>query len=215
MCPHWIAVGRNVLTPDEGSITYEGATDFDKALLEAQSEASLDGILVASAEGRMLSFNSRFAEMWGIPPDLLDRKDTEGARRHVIAQLLDPGDFRERVEHVYDNPTESSQDELRLKDGRIFERYSRPILRPDTGTFGRVWFFRDATKARRASARLHAQYEVTKVMAESTDLEVGAHAVLRGHWDEPWMGTRRTLVDRRRPETLLRRAVALAGARCR
>ena len=168
------------MNPDEGSVTYEGATDFDKALLEAQSEASLDGILVASAEGRILSFNTRFAEMWGIPPDLLDGRDTEGARQHVIDQLLDPKGFRERVQHVYDNPTESSQDELRLTDGRIFERYSRPILRPDTGTFGRVWFFRDVTKARRASARLHAQYEVTKVMAESADLEVGAHDVLRG-----------------------------------
>ena len=168
------------MDPDEGSVTYEGATDFDKALLEAQSEASLDGILVASAEGRILSFNTRFAEMWEIPPDLLDRKDTEGARQHVMDKLLDPSGFRERVQDLYDTPTESSQDELRLKDGRIFERYSRPILRPDTGTFGRVWFFRDVTKQRRASARLHAQYEVTKVMAESADLEVGAHAVLRG-----------------------------------
>jgi PAS domain S-box-containing protein len=168
------------LKPDKGSVAFEGGTDFEKALLEAQSEASLDGILVASAEGRILSFNSRFAEMWNFPEELLDRRDADRARAHVMNQLLDPAGFMERVRHVYENPTESTQDELRLRDGRIFERYSRPILRPDTGTFGRVWFFRDVTRARRASARLHAQYEVTKVMAESATLERGAEAMLRG-----------------------------------
>jgi PAS domain S-box-containing protein len=168
------------LKPDTPSVAYEGATDFEKALLEAQSEASLDGILVASGEGRVLSFNSRFAEMWGIPDDLLARGEADRSREHVMSQLLDPDGFMERVRHLYDNPTESSQDELRLKDGRIIDRYSRPILRPDTGTFGRVWFFRDVTKERRAAARLHAQYEVTKVIAEAATLEEGAQRMLEG-----------------------------------
>lgn len=39
---------------------------FQKNLLEAQSEASVDGILVLSADHRkIISFNRRFVEMWG------------------------------------------------------------------------------------------------------------------------------------------------------
>ena len=165
---------------DEQSVTYEGVADFEKALLEAQTEASLDGILVASAEGTILSFNSRFAEMWGIPQEVLDEGDDDNSRRLVMDQLIDPSGFMERIRHLYDNPTESSVEELRLKDGRIFDRFSRPILRPDTGTFGRVWFFRDVTEQRRAAARLHAQYEVTRVVAEAHSLESGASDLLRG-----------------------------------
>jgi PAS domain S-box-containing protein len=154
--------------------------DFEKALLEAQTEASLDGILVASAEGQILSFNRRFAEMWRIPQDVLDSLDSDASRKIVMDQLLDPSGFMERVRFLYDNPTEQTMDELRLKDGRIFERHSRPILRPETGTFGRVWFFRDVTKAKRASARLHAQYAVTRVTAEADSLESGAQQLLEG-----------------------------------
>ena len=41
---------------------------FQKNLLEAQSEASVDGILVISADHRkIISFNRRFVEMWGSP----------------------------------------------------------------------------------------------------------------------------------------------------
>ena len=41
----------------------EEALRFQKALLEAQSEASIDGILVVSTEGKITSFNQRFVEM--------------------------------------------------------------------------------------------------------------------------------------------------------
>jgi PAS domain-containing protein len=40
---------------------------FQKSLLESQSEAAIDGILVVSRNGEMTSFNRRFCQMWDIP----------------------------------------------------------------------------------------------------------------------------------------------------
>jgi PAS domain S-box-containing protein len=45
---------------------------FRNALLSTQQEASIDGHLVVDGDGRIVSFNSRFAEMWGIPCDVLE-----------------------------------------------------------------------------------------------------------------------------------------------
>jgi len=37
------------------------------AILKAQQEATLDGILVVDNDGRILSYNRRFLEIWGVP----------------------------------------------------------------------------------------------------------------------------------------------------
>src|ERR671917_2796950 len=43
---------------------------FHRALLEAQSETSMEGILVVSTEGKVISFNRRYLEMWGLPEEV-------------------------------------------------------------------------------------------------------------------------------------------------
>ncbi len=37
------------------------------AILKAQQEATLDGILIVGSEGSILSYNRRFLDIWGIP----------------------------------------------------------------------------------------------------------------------------------------------------
>jgi PAS domain S-box-containing protein len=127
---------------------------FQKTLLEAQSETSLDGMLVVSPEGTLMSHNRRFIEMWDIPPDVLTIGTDEAALQSVRDKLVDPDAFLARVKYLYEHPEETSFDELRLKDGRVFDRYSAPIRSHDGRHYGRVWYVRDVTARRRAEEQL-------------------------------------------------------------
>jgi PAS domain S-box-containing protein len=125
---------------------------YKKSLLEVQSEASVLGILVVSAEGTMVSFNRRFVEMWRLPPEVVNSRSDDAALRAVTDQLTAPQEYMARVAHLYSHPEERSRDEIILKDGRIFDRYSESVY--SDGTYdGRVWFFQDVTQERQAERR--------------------------------------------------------------
>jgi signal transduction histidine kinase len=118
---------------------------FQERLLEAVAETSLDGVLVVDNDGQMTYFNQRFIEMWRIPADVAASGRHDAAIQAVRSQVVDPDAFTARIEHLRENTLEKSNDTLRLRDGRIVERYSAPVL-SDAGTpAGRVWFFRDVS----------------------------------------------------------------------
>lgn len=137
----------------------DDALRFRGALLAAQLEASPDGILVVDESGRMVSFNRRFVEMWGIPPAVAATRSDARALRSVLDKVVDPKGFLQRVRHLYRRRDERSVDELELKDGRAFERHSAPIFGPGGMHYGRIWFFRDITARRRAEAALRSSEE--------------------------------------------------------
>ncbi len=133
----------------------EEELNFQKTLLEAQSEASIDGILaVSSDDRRVLSFNRRFVEMWGIPEEVIETRSGEAVLQAALDKLPDPQEFLARVDHLHQHPDEESREQIPLKDGRTFDRHSAPIKSADGAYFGRVWYFRDVTERKQAEERL-------------------------------------------------------------
>jgi PAS domain S-box-containing protein len=127
----------------------EEALRFQKALLEAQGEASLDGILVVSTERTFLYFNQRFVEMWGIPRQVMESRSSQAALEAVLNKVSDPAGFVARVNYLYEHRDEKSQEEVTLMDGRTLDRYSAPVQSPEGIYYGRVWYFRDITERKR------------------------------------------------------------------
>jgi two-component system cell cycle sensor histidine kinase/response regulator CckA len=123
------------------------------SLLNATLESTADGILVVSTDGKVASCNKTFTEMWRLPCESSIGTEDQDLLEQVIDQLQSPSDFLDRVRRLYADPSAISFDVLYFKDGRIFERYSQPQRINDKIT-GRVWSFRDVTRARRLELEL-------------------------------------------------------------
>ena len=128
------------------------------SLLRATLESTADGILVVDRTGRAIGFNRRFAEMWQIPDEILSRGDDAEMITHVLAQVRDPEAFQERIRALYAVPDDESRDFITFRDGRTYERYSRP-QRLDDQIVGRVWSFRDMSAQRQAESALRDSQE--------------------------------------------------------
>lgn len=119
---------------------------FKNTLLETQSETSLDGILVVDNNGKTILLNKRFGEIWNIPKRLLDTKDDAMLIQFVLSQLKEPDKFLEKVKYLYAHKEEKSRDEIEFKDGKVFDRYSSPLVDSAGKHYGRIWYFRDITE---------------------------------------------------------------------
>jgi PAS domain S-box-containing protein len=134
---------------------------FETALLEAQSETTIDGILVVTTAGKVVWTNKLFESTFGVPEGLLKTRDDSLLLRHVTEKVEDPEAFKTKVQYLYNHPEEKSRDELNFKDGRIFDRYSAPLVDSSGRDHGRIWYFRDITERKRAEKELRlAQFSL-------------------------------------------------------
>ncbi len=137
------------------------------SLLRATLDSTADGILVVDENGKIVSYNRRFVQMWRIPDSIVASRDDNEALAFVLDQLKEPGRFVTRVMGLYAQPDEESYDILEFKDERIFERYS-----PSQGVvgkgIGRVWSFRDITERERADEERERSLSLLRSTLEST-----------------------------------------------
>jgi len=124
------------------------------AILEAQVETSLDGILVVDRQGQRILTNQRLLNMWNVPEEVRNEKDDEALLQYVVGKTKNPEKFLARVNYLYGHPEETSQDEIEFKDGMVLDRYSSPVVDRDGNYYGRIWIFHDITKYRRAEEAL-------------------------------------------------------------
>ena len=151
----------------------ERALGIEQAVLKTEHELSPDAILVVDANGTISSYNQRFLDLWHVAPEDAARGIDKVLLEAASTLTVDPDAFHARVRYIYDHPDESGFEEIALKDGRVFQRYTA-AARDSLGAYlGRVWYFRDITDRRRAEEQLA---ENVKDLAESLEATVAVIA---------------------------------------
>ncbi|MGN7198681.1 putative bifunctional diguanylate cyclase/phosphodiesterase [Arthrobacter sp. SAFR-044] len=161
-------VGARVLLSARGTAhrkTADANLRETMSLLTATLESTADGILVIGNDGSVAGFNEQFLSMWGIPPEFMDADSQEPVMKLILEQVADPVAFTARLGELQQDPAAESHDVVDFRDGRTFERYSRP-QRVDEKVAGRVWSFRDVTPRRKAQEQAHRAMMDLAVQAE-------------------------------------------------
>ncbi len=161
---------EGIVTDITGLKEAEEMTRYQNLLLSIQQETSIDGILIVDDGGKVLSYNERFARIWGIPREVLETREDGRFLNAVMDKLAEPEEFIRKVKHLYENRYENSRDEIFLADGRVLDRYSAPVVGDGKRYYGRIWYFRDITDRKRMEEdlRMHRDH-LGELVAERTD----------------------------------------------
>lgn len=140
---------------------------YRTALLEAHNEANVDGVLLVDVTGKILSFNQRFIEIWNMPESIVYSQNDEAALSFAMEQLVDPQQFIDKVKYLYDNPTQTSIDELEFKDGRIIERSGYPVIGENSIYYAWSWTFKDITAKKNYEKQIKESEERFRSLAQT------------------------------------------------
>ena len=134
-------------------VRIERELEMSAAELSATLESTADGILVTDLAGRIRHCNRRFADLWGVPEDLLLNRDDDAVLDWMRRSVTDPSTYMRRLAIVEEATMLQASDVLELHSGKVIERITLPQCsrgRP----IGRVYSYRDITDRIVASQRI-------------------------------------------------------------
>lgn len=119
---------------------------FKDLLLSTEHESSTDGILVVDDLQNIISYNTRFLEIWGTSLDTISQVFCQcniSTFSILLEKLINPHEFFTKIENICENREEKVQIEIFFLDGKVVDCHSSPFFGSDGVYYGRVWYFRD------------------------------------------------------------------------
>jgi len=123
--------------------------------LQATLEATADGILVADLNGRIRTFNRRFAQIWAMPVTLLQQHDDGAVYTWMNRSVVGAEDYERRMQALQLATGVTATDRLHLHSGQVIERVTRPLWSAGR-VLGRVHSFRDLSERLAIDEQLEA-----------------------------------------------------------
>jgi len=156
-----------------------------RAMLEAQNEASDDGILTLGLDGQVLAHNRRLRQQWALPPEALVGVSWPSVLARVQPLLGAPLPPWLQGPSPASPSSESVVHELACLDGRRVELHAAPVRAPNGAPLGLCLTFRDVTAERQAEARVkNLNAELEARVAIRTGELAGANAELANRLEE-------------------------------
>src|SRR5258705_4460283 len=109
-------------------VTGRSTLEETLALLQATLDATHDAILVVDLNRRVILFNRQYLTMFVFTADELERGGLDVVLAKLGAEVEDAEAVLAKSRELWNNPSLEALDVLRVKDGRIFERYVAPPL---------------------------------------------------------------------------------------
>ncbi len=116
-----------------------------RSILNALLDSSQHGILVTDSTWSLIEYNERFLELWRVPEEFfLDKTISVQEKLEAFRQKVEDLDyFDDSIARLRADAERLLFDQVRLKDGRVIERISRPFYDTDGNPAGRLWYFRE------------------------------------------------------------------------
>ena len=124
------------------------------ALLEAQANSTLEGILVVGPNDEKLFQNRRNIELFQIPQPIAKEKNYQPQFLWILDLLNNPNQLKATVDWLREHPQENHREEVELKNEIMLDQYSAPVLGTEGEHYGRIWTYRDITEQKRVERQL-------------------------------------------------------------
>ncbi|HSP93175.1 MAG TPA: GAF domain-containing protein [Thermoanaerobaculia bacterium] len=112
------------------------------SLLRATLDSAAEGILVVDERGKISNFNASFVHMWRVPEEIAATRDEDRLLAFLLDSVEDSGDFAKKVMGLHSKRDVETSGTVKLKDGRVLQRFSRP-QKVDGRTVGTVLSFQE------------------------------------------------------------------------
>lgn len=99
------------------------------------------GILLVNSQRQMAGLSPSLLQIWNLPEVIVRSLSDKLALEFVSEQFDNPQVFLKEMTEIYEQTQLEIHEKAQLRDGRIIERYSKPLW--VNGAYaGRLWIFK-------------------------------------------------------------------------